>query len=103
MAEVIWTKAALGDLNEIGDYIAQDSIAAADKLIDSLYDAPDFLEDFPLAGRIVPEANKENIREVLHSNYRIIYFLNKDVANIVAVYHAARKITRKAIVKRTSK
>ncbi|TMB64277.1 MAG: hypothetical protein E6J43_13680 [Chloroflexi bacterium] len=31
------------------------------------------LSEFPLSGRIVPEFNQENIRELLVRNYRVAY------------------------------
>ncbi|UPT67006.1 MAG: type II toxin-antitoxin system RelE/ParE family toxin [Sphingobacteriales bacterium JAD_PAG50586_3] len=101
MAQIKWADSAYLDLEEIGRFIAQDSPLQADKIVTAIVSTPFLLIDYPEIGRIVPEVNRKNIRELIYGNYRIIYFLHKDVANIVAVYHAARKITRKAIVKRT--
>lgn len=57
MAEVIWSGTALEDLNDIGDYIAKDSVRYAEITVDLLFSRPDALEDYPTMGRIVPEAN----------------------------------------------
>ena len=58
----------------------------------SLIKATKRLEDMPYSGRIVPEFENENFREVIYRNYRIVYRLvgkNKDV-EILAVVHGAR-------------
>jgi plasmid stabilization system protein ParE len=42
-------------------------------------------------GRIVPEFEDAQIREVIEGNYRIIYFLeNENIIKIIRVYHGAR-------------
>ena len=48
-----------------------------------------------MKGRIVPETNDKNIREIIKGNYRIIYFLSNDqAANILTVFHTARLLPR---------
>ena len=48
------------------------------------------LESFPHAGRVVPELQVENIREILHGNYRLIYRETDDSVQILTVHHGAR-------------
>ena len=48
------------------------------------------LESFPHAGRIVPQLQVENIREILHGNYRIIYRETDDSVQILTVHHSDR-------------
>ena len=48
------------------------------------------LESFPHAGRTVPELQVENIREILHGNYRLIYRETNDSVQILTVHHSAR-------------
>jgi plasmid stabilization system protein ParE len=48
------------------------------------------LENFPQSGRVVPEKNDPQIREILLGNYRIIYRLRKDVAELLTLHHGAR-------------
>ena len=47
-------------------------------------------ESFPHAGRTVPELQVENIREILHGNYRLIYRETDDSVQILTVHHGAR-------------
>lgn len=100
MAQIKWADAAYIDLEEIGRFIALDSTFQADKIVAEILKTPLMLADYPELGRIVPEVNRKNIWELIYGNYRIIYFLQKDVANIIAVYHAARKVTKRGILKR---
>ncbi len=47
---------------------------------------------FPLMGRMVPEFAREELREILFQNYRIVYTVNADVVSVVAVMHAAMDV-----------
>ena len=91
MAEVIWTNRALTDLEDIGDYISKDSYKYALNTIQKLFNSVEILKTMPKSGRIVPEVNKENIRELIKGNYRVIYMLREDgKIDILTVHHSAR-------------
>ena len=47
--------------------------------------------DFPLSGRIVPEASLPQIREVVDGPYRLIYRIKTDQIDIIAVLHGAQQ------------
>jgi ParE-like toxin of type II ParDE toxin-antitoxin system len=49
------------------------------------------LQTFPQSGRIVPEANDVNIREVFEGPYRIIYHVLEGEIDVIAVVHGARQ------------
>ena len=61
--KVDWTEPAIQDLESIRAYIAKDSEYYAIRFIEKTIEAIDGLEDFPLMGRSVSEAEEENIRE----------------------------------------
>jgi plasmid stabilization system protein ParE len=91
MAEQIrWSPKAADSLEEICNYIAEDSeyYAAifARKIISIVKEIP----DFPKSGRVVPEYRDENLREKIYQNYRIVYRTKKDLIEIVAIAHGAR-------------
>jgi plasmid stabilization system protein ParE len=93
MVKLIWTDQAINDLGDIGDYIAENSEKYAKLTVKKLFDRTDILKTFPQAGRIVPEKNDENIRELIEGNYRIIYeIISADQINILTVYHSARDL-----------
>ena len=91
MVKVEWTERASADLKEIFEYIASDSVLYADRFVRSLIKATLKLEVMPRSGRVVPELDIEDIREVIFQNYRIVYrLLNPDKIHILAVIHCAR-------------
>ena len=47
---------------------------------------------FPLSGRQVPEYESDNIREVFEGQYRIIYQINENNINVIAIIHRAMNI-----------
>ena len=51
----------------------------------------DSLVDFPYRGRIIPEYENPNLREVIYKSYRIAYRLNGDNIEIAAIAHTSRK------------
>jgi toxin ParE1/3/4 len=73
MAHVIWTEPALSDLNEIADYIALDKFNAAQRLIQQVFSSVERLEQFPESGRIPPELEHSQYREIIVGPCRIFY------------------------------
>ena len=90
MAEVRWTPQAVGDLEAITDFIAQYSPHFASLFVLDVFAAVERLENFPQSGRVVPEKNDPQIREILLGKYRIIYRLRKDVAELLTLHHGAK-------------
>lgn len=100
MAEVRWTSQALDDIENIAEFIANDSPRYAGIQASAFFDSVLCLQEFPKTGRIVPEAGDKNIRELIVGFYRIIYStksLNKIV--ILTIYHTKRRLTKKKIRK----
>ncbi len=50
------------------------------------------IANFPFSGRLVPEFETEQIREVIEGSYRIIYDIKPEQIDVIAVLHAARNI-----------
>jgi len=90
MAEVIWAPSALDDVDSIAEYIAGDSPETAFLFVNRLMEATDRLEEFPLSGRMIPEINDPNCREVFYGSYRIMYRLEGNEVWITGVLHGAR-------------
>jgi len=90
MVEVRWTPQAADDLDAIAEFIAQDSLHYASLFVMDVVQAAERLARLPRVGRVVPEINDPAIREIILGNYRIIYRLRTDVAEILTVYHGAR-------------
>jgi toxin ParE1/3/4 len=93
MTPVVWTEPAIADLEAIDRYIARDSPAYATATVQRIVLAVDRLETFPLSGRPVREARDLRVRELLVRSYRVMYRFMAERVEIVAVVHAARRVS----------
>ena len=95
MARVIWSPQALADLEAVGDYLARESPAYAQALVDGAFAAVDRLVVFPRSGRVVPEIGDEALREVIYRGYRIIHLVSgvegAEEIDVLAVIHSTRQ------------
>jgi addiction module RelE/StbE family toxin len=91
---VHWTDTAQRHLDAIYRYIAQDSPAYAERTVDRLTRRSQQIAEFPLSGRMVPEYEKSQIREVIEGPYRIIYYIKPDQIDVLAVIHGAQDTLR---------
>ena len=87
MAEINWVPQALDDIETIADFIAHDSPHYAQLFATKVFDSVERLQVFPESGRIVPEMNQENIREIILGNYRIIFSILEDTVLILRIGH----------------
>ena len=94
MAQVVWTQAALDDLREVHDFIAEDSAGYAQTTVDRIHAALRRLENFPRSGRLVPEPRPMPYRELLVGSYRVVYRYDEqtDRVLVLAVVHGARQL-----------
>jgi len=101
--KLIWTQEAIDRLIEIKDFISTDSPKRAHEFVDEIIDhAEAMLPGTPFAGRIVPEINNADIRELILKNYRLVYRLNKKSIEILTVFEG-HKLLRMDEVKNTEK
>ena len=84
---VIWSIPAKEDLKKIYDYIARDSKYYARKVSQEIVEKSEKLNNFPEIGRIVPEIDEPNIRELIIYSYRLIYEISPDKIEILALIH----------------
>ena len=85
--KIIWSPLAIDRTSEIAGYIAKDKRLAAKKWVETVFSKVDKLKEFPEAGRIVPEINKNQFREILYDNYRIIYRIEHNQISILTIRH----------------
>lgn len=85
-----WSETAKNDLVAIRNFIAQDNPTAAKNWIDRLTAKARSIVRHPLAGRRVPELCRDDIREVLERNYRIVYQVHDDAISILTVFESHR-------------
>jgi plasmid stabilization system protein ParE len=94
VASLIWTTNARKDLKEIYEYIAADSKYYAKSFVEKIKVNTKKLKSFPKIGRIVPEYNQDEIRELIYYSYRIIYKITKQNIFIVSIFHASRDLIK---------
>jgi plasmid stabilization system protein ParE len=78
------------DLLEIWDYIARDSIEAANRLADRLDAAVVRVAEWPGIGHSRSDVNDPRYRFYSVGNYIIAYRVEKSAALIIRVVHGAR-------------
>ncbi|MDP3582677.1 MAG: type II toxin-antitoxin system RelE/ParE family toxin [Ignavibacteria bacterium] len=83
--KIFWTPLAVDRLENIFDYVSKDDNVAARKMIYKIFKKVESLSKFPERGRKVPEANREEIREVFESSYRIIYRLESKKIFVLSI------------------
>ena len=86
MAQIIWSSVAISDLDAIFDYIGRDSPAYAQLEIDRILLAVDRLQTFPLSGRVVPELERDDLREIILPKHRVVYQLIGENVEIATVH-----------------
>jgi plasmid stabilization system protein ParE len=93
MAQVRWSLTAGNDLQEIEDFIARDSVLHAITFVDRIVESAETLLNTPQIGRIVPEFNRADLRELIFRGYRIVYLLQDNEVLILRVVHGARDLS----------
>ena len=85
-----WSARARDDLLSIGRYIAAENPRAARLWVERLRLGAHNAAKSPLAGRRVPEINREDIRETLLRSYRIVYRAAKGYIEVITVFEGHR-------------
>ncbi len=88
--ELRWAQEAADDLENIADYLFQNTPARAEELVRQIYDAPQTLLTFPYRGRA---GRKEGTREYVLSSlpYIVVYQVTDEVVFVVRILHGAQK------------
>jgi addiction module RelE/StbE family toxin len=91
--KVVWTHAAIAQLELIHNYVAQTSSDYARRIVDQLTNRTKQIANFPFSGRMVPEYELNEVRELIEGSYRIIYLIKdeKQKIEVLAVIHSSRE------------
>lgn len=87
-----WSPEAVADLEAICNLIADDSPEYAQIFAQRIFEKMDAVRAFPHVGRVVPEYANDNLREIFHLDYRIVYRINPENIELVTISHGARKL-----------
>lgn len=84
---VEWTELAYAQLDEAMAFIAHDRPGTAERWFAAMLGEAERLARFPESGRVVPEASRDEIRELVVSPYRIVYRRDADTVFITMFLH----------------
>ena len=94
MAEIAWTEEAQRWLEDIFEYIAADSPAAAGRTVQGIYERAQVLASFPEIGHRYL-ASSRNVRILFYGHYRIAYLVKDDGnVDVLGVFHGSLDIAR---------
>ncbi len=89
---VTWADPAKADLKSLHDFIAHDSTHYAKKVSQDMVAKSDILDELPRLGRMVPEFEDPNVRELSIYSYRIIYEIKNEHIFVIAVIHKRQNL-----------
>ena len=91
MVEIRHSDSAWSDLDDITDYIALVSPRHAIIFSDKVFERLEILYDFQNSGRIVPEFQNEEIRELKLGSYRIVYRIySENLIVVLRIIHGSK-------------
>ncbi|OGQ88341.1 MAG: plasmid stabilization protein [Deltaproteobacteria bacterium RIFOXYD12_FULL_56_24] len=85
--KIVWSPLAIDRAAEIAAFISSDNPAAAREWLDKIFAKIALLSSSPEIGRVVPEIERKEIREIIFGNYRIIYRLESVSISILTIRH----------------
>jgi len=88
--ELRWTKEAAADLENIANYLFQNTPERAAELVREIYNVPAALLAFPYRGRV---GRKEGTRELVlwPLPYIVVYQVRGEAVHVVRILHGAQK------------
>lgn len=89
--QIVWSRRAEEDPRAIGEYIAADRPVAASRWIERILAAVEAAATFPMAARRVPERERDDLRESLRGNYRIVFQVRPREIVVLTVFEGHRR------------
>jgi plasmid stabilization system protein ParE len=91
--KIFVSNSAYSDLEDIEEYYRKEGVAHIGKqLIEAIIEHAQVLLDNPDIGRIVPEFGEEQIRELIHSPFRVVYLRGPNSIHIIRVWRSERML-----------
>ncbi len=87
---VKWSKTAMDDLRRIYNYISEDSVIYAKKVVEEIINKSDYLKAYPDIGKAIPELNNLRIRELIVYSYRMVYQVESEDVEILTLVHSRK-------------
>jgi plasmid stabilization system protein ParE len=90
MVEIRWSPIATDDYESIIRYYEKTAPKFAQNFAKKIIYIIENLIQFPKMGRLVPEFENTEIREITYRNFRIIYRLQENLLEIARIIHGSR-------------
>jgi toxin ParE1/3/4 len=87
---IVWTRIAQRDMDDLVDYIAQNSPETALRVYNTIHQSIDRLAAFPYSGRVGRVASTREL-VVPALPYIVVYDVVGDTVRILSVMHTSRK------------
>jgi len=89
---IVWSDAAIADLQDLWSYVAQHDPQAAERIGRGILAHVRILASFPFIGPTYPRGAKGTLREIVFRSYRIFYDVSEEShsVEILHVWHGAR-------------
>ena len=88
------TQSALEDLQQLKRYYAEQGLPDVGiALVQRILHALELTLQHPELGRMVPEFNQPELREILHPPFRLVYLRQAQQIHVVRVWRSERLLT----------
>lgn len=85
------TESAINDLRELLLYYEEQLVPqVGQRFVTEILDRIEILIDNPDIGRVVPEFSTDNIRELIHKPFRVVYLQESSAIFIIRVWRSER-------------
>ncbi len=95
--KIVWSPLALQRAEEIVHHIAQNNPSAAMKWVNLVFQKAKRLSHFPESGRLVPETDRSDLREIFYGCYRIIYRTKPNEVAVLTIRHGKQQLPKHEI------
>ncbi|KDE41428.1 Death on curing protein, Doc toxin [Nitrincola lacisaponensis] len=87
------TQSALEDLQAIQEYYKEQDVPhSGDDFVTAILEYSEILKRQPDAGRVVPEFNLDDIRELIHAPFRVVYVRQVQEVVLIRVWRSERPL-----------
>ncbi len=87
MVQVRWSRRIIAELHEAREYLQPFSPAFTERLTEAIFAKAALLENQPLLGRIVPEAERPDVRELFYKKYPLMYRVVSETEILMLTLH----------------
>ena len=89
--KVCLTDSAINDLRELNQYYEEQLVPqVGQRFVAEILDRIETLADNPIIGRVVPEFATDNIRELIHKPFRVVYLREPSSIFVIRVWRSER-------------